>query len=466
MILKQFIIIAPELMLTVMTMIGQLFAAFYAKENKTTINTIIVFSAALIFFILQIPSVEMSGFEGSFLINAYTKTFKIIVLGLMVMNIIIYQDLCEITNKEIKIEYVTLITLSTLGILVSISSRNFLLLFCGLELQALSAYAMAAFNSSNYKSSEAALKYFVLGVLLSCITLFGMSFIYGFSGSLEYNSTLELLNLEEKNIGLIIGVVLLISGILFKLSAAPLHMWTPDVYEGAPIISVTYFSTTQKVGALAILLNVLTFVVSDYKQISVDLIRIVAILSMIIGAFGAIGQKSLKRLMAYSTILNTGYVLIGIALHNQAGEYAAQLYMIIYVIGAIGFFSCLIALLGAKADDATFEDIKGIASSRKTIAAVISLIMFSMIGIPPLAGFFGKYYILYQAVLVKEFTLTGVGILSSVISAYYYLKVIRSMYFFEESAESANRIATQRGLMLVTSASVTFIILFPYFLFN
>ncbi|RYE06617.1 MAG: NADH-quinone oxidoreductase subunit N [Rickettsiaceae bacterium] len=461
--LKHFVIIVPELMLITMIMIAQLCAVLYAAKHRTIVDSMIVVLVAIVIYILQLPVIDYYGFSKSFCINSFTKIFKAIVLGYTIINITIYRDLCEITGKNIRIEFIILNLLSTIGILVSISARDFLLLFCGLELQALSAYAMAAFNTSSYKSSEAGLKYFILGALLSCITLFGMSFIYGFSGSLEYGVTLKLLNLKEQNIGLVIGVVLLVSGILFKLSAAPLHMWTPDVYEGSPLVSVIHFSTTQKIGALAILITIFTHVVGNYQQIAIGLPKIIAILSMIIGVFGAITQNSLKRLMAYSTILNTGYVFIGLALHNQAGQDAACIYMIIYTVGIIGFFSCLIALLGVKADDATFKDIEGIASSRKTIAAVISLIMFSMIGIPPLAGFFGKYYLLYQAVVQREFVLAAIGILSSVISAYYYLKIIKSMYFIQGEASLINRIPTQRGLMIITLASTSFIILFSFF---
>lgn len=461
--LHHFTILSPELILVAIALLGQLIAV-YCKKSYGVIDCTIILCIALVAFILQMPSFEVSAFHDSFVTNGFSRFFKALVLTFTIANIIIYKDFCKISSNEVKFEFVTLILLSTLGIFVSISSRNFLLLFCGLELQALAGYALAAFNTSSYKSSEAALKYFVLGALLSCISLLGISFIYGFSGSLQYMPVETLLHsAAHANVGLIIGAVLFLSGILFKISAAPLHMWTPDVYEGAPITAVTYFSTTQKVGVLAILFNVIHFVVWDYVQISVDLIRIAAVLSMIVGALGAIRQESLKRLMGYSTILNVGYVLIGITLHNSEGDYAAQIYMMIYTVGVIGFFACLIALLGGKAEDATFKDIEGIASNRKTIAAVTTIIMFSMIGLPPLAGFFGKYYLFYQAIASGEYLLVFTGISSSIIAAFYYLKIIKTMYFIDSEVE-VERIPTSRGLFLITLISVCFILMFPFFM--
>ena len=264
-------------------------------------------------------------------------------------------------------------------------------------MQALSGYAMAAFNNKDVKSSEAGLKYFVLGSLISCLMLLGISFFYGFTGSIYFNDIKAALD-GEFNIGLVVGAIFVLAAILFKLSAAPLHIWTPDVYEGAPVSAVTYFAVEQKVGFLIVLINFVTLVTGNYLRVSVDLIKIAAILSIFIGALGAMMQSSLKRLMAYSTILNVGYVLIAISLHSDEGFRSAIIYMVIYVIGTIGFFACLVALFGRKSDIASFADLQGIFAERKTIAASIAIIMFSMIGLPPLAGFFGKYYVFYNAI--------------------------------------------------------------------
>ena len=461
--LQQFMIVLPELMITLLAMASQMVAVFCRQSIKWVTHTTVVLAVVIIFFTIKLSANELIAFNNSFVLNPTVGLFKAFVLGFTIAAILLYKNTCKISAESIKMEFITLMLLSTVGIFISISSRNFLLLFCGLELQALSGYALAAFNSSDPKSSEAGLKYFVLGALVTCLMLFGISFLYGFSGGLQYNVTLEMLNSNLKpSIGAIIGATLMLSGIFFKLSAAPMHIWTPDVYEGAPTAAVTYFATAQKIGILVVLLNILTFVIGDYFQISIDLVRIIAMLSMIIGALGAIMQSSLKRLMAYSTVLNIGYVLIGVVLHSEQGNFAALLYLLIYITGVLGFFACLIALLGEKTDSANFEDIRGIGYSKKAIAGAIAIIMFSMIGLPPLAGFFGKYYVFYQAIVKEEFLLAFTGIFTSVIAAFYYLKVIKSMYFTEPIIE-LEYIPTSGSLLFITCLVIGFILFFSLF---
>lgn len=379
------------------------------------------------------------------------------------MTIIIYTDLKTITNKEVKQEFVPLILFSTLGIFISISARDFILLFCGLELQSLSSYALATFNSNKIKSSEAGLKYFVLGDLVSALMLFGIALLYGFSGSIRFIEINTALN-GEFNIGLVIGVILVFATLFFKLSAALLHVWTPDVYEGSPIASVTYFAVAQKMGMLIILINFIDLVIGEFINISVDLIKIISILSIIVGALGTILQVSLKRLMAYSTTLNIGYVLIGVCLLNSfEGKYSAYIYMFIYILGAMGFFSWFIALFRRRSDKATLDDFKGIASNHKTLAVAISIILFSMIGLPPLAGFFAKYYIFYKAIEHGEIILALIGVLTSV--TFYYLKIIKYMYFIDtqEILMVIAVIPTYKGLMVTSTITITFTLFFFLF---
>jgi NADH-quinone oxidoreductase subunit N len=462
-ILKQFIIILPEITLTLLALLTQLFAVLFSKKTRIITNITILLSIVL--FITCVQS-EAVAFSNSFATNSFTGVCKSFILLFSVMTMIIYNDYCIITNEKFKTEFITLVLLSTVGIFITISARNFLLLFVAMELQALGSYVLAGFSLYNIKSSEGTLKYFILGSLISCLTLFGMSFIYGFGDSLDYNNILHKLNQSaQPNIGLIIGLVLFLSGIFFKLSSAPLHVWTPDVYEGSPIPSVSYFAAATKLGNVVVLLNIITMVVGDYKQISVDLIKITAILSMLVGAGGAIRQTSLKRLMGYSTILNIGYVLMGVALHSEQGNNAGLVYMLIYATSVTGFFACLIALMGKKADMANFDDIKGLASSRKALASGITIIMFSMIGISPLAGFFGKYFIFYQAIIEKQFTLAFIAIGTSIIAAYYYLKIVRSMYFFEASKSlQPELIPTYQGLRFVSCLVIGFLLIFSLFM--
>ncbi len=460
--LNQFGLILPEIILTIIAMCMQLLAVFFKHHLRFIISLTVSSLFALVFSIIYFaPEESNSLFSNSFEISYNIYLYKSLLLFLSIMSIIIYNDITKISNKFIKIEFITLILLSTVGMFISISARDFIILFCGLELQALSGYAMAAFNNKDVKSSEAGLKYFVLGSLISCLMLLGISFFYGFSGSIYFDNINSALN-KEFNMGLVVGAIFVLTAILFKLSAAPLHVWTPDVYEGSPISAVSYFATAQKIGILIVLLNFVNLVIGDYVSISVDLIKIAAILSIFIGSLGAMMQSSLKRLMAYSTILNVGYVLIAVSLNSDEGMYAAFMYMLIYSLATIGFFACLVALFGEKSDIATFADLQAIGGKRKTIAAAISILMFSMIGLPPMAGFFGKYYIFYNAIMQGEFKLAILGMLTSVIAAFYYLKVIKYMYFME-SATKLTIIPTNHGLLLVSFISVVFTLFFFVF---
>ncbi len=455
--INQFIIVIPEILLASLAMVMQIVAVYINNASRQVALATTLLGLGIVYYLLYfVPEYEL-GFTLSFATSPAISLFKAIVLGLALMSLVVYSDISKIGKSKLKIEFVTLVLLSTLGVFISISARDFMLLFCGLELQALSGYALAAFNTKSSKSSEAGLKYFVLGALMSGLMLLGISFLYGFSGSIKFFEIRDALN--GFNIGLVVGSVLILAAILFKLSAAPLHIWTPDVYEGAPISAVTYFAVAQKIGMLVVLINITDGVIGDYTQVSNELIKIVAILSMIVGSLGAIRQVSLKRLMAYSSVLNVGYVLVGVCLRSPEGNYAAFVYMLIYVIGVMGFFACIVALFGLKSDEATFEDLQGIAGNRKTLAAAISIIMFSMIGLPPLAGFFGKYYIFYNAVAEGEIVLALIGVLTSVIAAFYYLKVIKCMYFMEPQ-RAVIIIPTKRGLWIVTVLTLAFILFF------
>lgn len=453
--IEQIALIFPEITLASIAIVMQVAAACFRKK-ATLVATSAILAVAILISLMIYYSGNGLIFNDSFIITPPILLIKAIILGLALMSVIIYCDLCKVENIQIRMEFITLVLLSTLGVFISVSAVDFLLLFCGLELQALAGYALAAFNNEETKSSEAGLKYFILGALMSCVMLLGISFLYGYSASINYFEISAVLN-GKYNIAMVVGAVLMISAILFKLSAAPLHIWTPDVYEGSPVSAVSYFSVAQKFGMLVVLLNILNIVIAEMNSISETMIRIIAILSMIVGALGAIMQNSLKRLMAYSSILNVGYVLIGVCLDTDDGIHAAMMYMLIYAISSIGFFACLVALFGKNSDIATFDSLKGIAMQRKTLAAVIAILMFSFVGIPPLAGFFGKYYLFYNAIKQGDLSLAIVGIITSVIAAFYYLKVIKYMYF--KDAESEIRIIrTQKGLLFVSGISTVFVL--------
>lgn len=464
--LNQFLALMPEIMVIFFALSIQIFAVFFKHMVKTlhamSILGLIAIILCITYFSMTLDSFDngINIFDEAMRVSKLYWWMKALILSLSLMTIVIYRDYNIIAHSSFKMEFITLILLSTVGVFIAITAQNLLLFFCGLELQSLAGYALAAFNNKNTKSSEAGLKYFILGGLMSAIMLLGMSFIYGFSGSIDFVEIKSVLNHTNGSIGLKIGIILLLAGIFFKLSAAPFHIWTPDVYEGAPIVSVSYFAVAQKIGMFLALMHILDYIYLEH--LTSLIFKVVSILSMIIGAVGAIMQTSLKRLLGYSTILNIGYALIGFVSYPSTNAgFAAFIYIFIYAIAALGVFACLVALFGSKVDDVTFTDLSGVASVRKTIAAAISIFMFSMIGLPPFAGFFGKYYLFYNAVLQGELLLALTGVITSVIAAVYYLKIVKYMYFVDvPKGEITEVIPSARGLMLISFFAALFTCLF------
>lgn len=451
--------LAQPLYLAIITIIAQVVTVYFDKHARAIAwGTLIIATSVLFAEILSLWKGATHNGTGDL-----SDLGQFVVFLLALSSVMIYLSLCKIDGLPFKMEFVSLILLSTVGVFISMVSQNLLVLFCALELQSLAGYALAAFNNKSVKSSEAGLKYFVLGALMSCLFLLGCSFLYGYTGSIDISEIGVVMGQQFKygtvNIALIVGAVLVLSAVVFKLSGAPLHIWTPDVYEGSPIAAVSYFSTAQKLGLLVVLSSLIT---KAFNHESIFyILKIVAICSMIIGSLGALMQTSIKRLMAYSSILNIGYAFIGLSTGNYQ---AAYIYMLIYAITAAGFFACLVALFGSKSDDITFDDLKGIASERKALSASIALFMFSFIGLPPFAGFFGKFLLFLVAIQNGEMTIAIVGALSSVVAAFYYLKIVKAMYF-EQPIEEIRVIPTQAALKSISGLSAFVIILIiPCFL--
>ena len=326
-------------------------------------------------------------------------------------------------------------------------------LYLGLELQSLALYVLAAFARDDLRSSEAGLKYFVLGGLASGLLLYGMSLVYGFSGTMDFGQLASLLSDPTKaSPGLIVGVVFVLVGLAFKVSAVPFHMWTPDVYEGAPTSVTAFFATAPKVAAMALLLRVMSTPFGHLVAAWQSLIVIVAIASMVLGAFAAIGQTNIKRLMAYSSIANMGYALAGLAVGTPDGVRGVLVYMTIYVVMTAGTFACIVAMRRQGRSVEQISDLAGLATNDSGLAALLAIFMFSMAGIPLLAGFFGKLYVFLAAVQGGLWTLAVVGVLSSVVGAFYYIRIIKVMYFdppavaFDRRAPSLSFVAVATGL--------------------
>lgn len=455
-------IISPEIALTLLSCFSAVLALFTKHKHFMLQSTIVgVIAVGLLMFKCSF-CLKGEAFEGSFINNDFTMLFKQTLIVISSMIILSYSGYARSSKLESQTEFVAIFLLSLVGSFIAISARDLLVLFLGLELQSLPAYILAAFATNKTKSSEAGLKYFVLGAISSAILLFGISLIYGSTGHLDYVHISSFL-MKHSNISTIVGLSLLLISIMFKLSVVPFHMWTPDVYEGAPIMSVTIFSSIHKISAIAVFVNLIALAIDRFAYDFVPILKFFAIASLIVGAIGAIFQTSVKRLMAFSAILNIGYILLAIISAISLGIWRHSLftYIVIYSVTIIALFSIIGATFGEKADDVSLKDLSGLGKTKKSAALGISLVMFSMIGIPPLAGFFGKYYILFDLVSIGEINIVIIALAASLIAAYYYLRVIKSIYFDEPEKQSIKTLLSIEQVVVI-AITVGFLLCFIF----
>jgi len=339
-----------------------------------------------------------------------------------------------------------------------ISANDLIAVYLGLELQSLALYVVAAFNRDSARSTEAGLKYFVLGALSSGMLLYGASLVYGFTGSTVFAEIAATLA-DDASLGLTFGLVFLIAGLAFKVSAVPFHMWTPDVYEGAPTPVTAFFAAAPKVAAMALFVRVMVDpfapVAGDWQQI----VTFIAIASMGLGAFAAIGQTNIKRLMAYSSIGHMGFVLVGLAAGNQAGVRGVVIYLVIYMAMTLGTFACILSMRRGGGMVEEIDDLSGLAKTNPVMAFMLGMLLFSLAGIPPLAGFFAKFYVFLAAMSAGLYALAVLGVLASVVAAYYYIRIVKVMYFDEPAGEFQPMPAEMR---LVLGVSGAFVLLFVF----
>jgi NADH-quinone oxidoreductase subunit N len=351
-----------------------------------------------------------------------------------------------------RFEFPILVLFATVGMMMMVSANNLLALYLGLELQSLSLYVIAAFHRDSLRSSEAGLKYFVLGALSSGMLLYGMSIIYGYTGTLGFDGLAAALG-EGASAGVVIGLVFMIAGMAFKVSAVPFHMWTPDVYEGAPTPVTAFFSVAPKIAGFALFLRVMLdpfgALVSEWQTIIV----VIAIGSMAVGSLAAIAQRNIKRLMAYSSIGHVGFALIGLAAGNQAGVRGVLIYLAIYLVMNIGAFAVILSMRRHGDMLESIDDLAGLSKNNPKMAAVMATFMLSLAGIPWFAGFFGKLFVFMSAIEVGLYTLAILGVLASVISAFYYLRIIKIMYF-DEAAEPFDRPAGKSLSVIMWGAAI------------
>jgi NADH-quinone oxidoreductase subunit N len=397
-------------------------------------------------------------FDGAFIDDAFSRFAKLLILAGAVLVLLMSVDTLA-RDKLLSAEYAVLLLLATLGMLLMVSAGNLIALFLGLELQSLALYVIAAIDRSKVRSSEAGLKYFVLGSLSSGMLLYGASLIYGFTGSVDLAVIASVAQGQPaaQNIGLIVGLVFLLVGLAFKVAAVPFHMWTPDVYEGAPTPVTAFFAAAPKLAAMALLVRTLVTgfpgIAAQWQQIVVFL----SIASMLLGAFAAIGQSNIKRLMAYSSIGHIGYALIGVAANSETGTQAVLVYLAIYLAMTVGTFACILSMrdkVGAVED---IESLAGLAKTNLPMAFVLAMLLFSMAGIPPLAGFFAKFYVFAAAIKAGLYALAVIGVLASVVAAYYYLRLVKIM-FFDDARQPF--LPIERGAGIVITVTGAFVLLF------
>ena len=438
-----FLLIVPEISLMISAILFQMKSLFFPRI-QTLLSYLLACFLIFLAYLINDYNLNGTGFNEAYNSSDFTNNIKIFMLILTSLVIVInigYRFQEQEERKFANSSYITLIIMSLIGMFFVVSSRDFILLYMGIELQTLALFIMAAFNIDDAKSSEAGLKYFILSALASGLILFGMSYIYGFSGTLNYKILNVLYSGKQSLLvtaspALIVGIIILLVGLCFKISAAPFHMWAPDVYEGSPIISTIFFASVPKLANLVALINILYYAFEKHNVIWLDIMTFVALSSLIVGSFGAIMQTSIKRLMAYSSIVNIGYVCLAIASNSPMAINSSMIYFLIYSIGVIGFFTTIISVVPEKADIAQFSDLAGIAKTKKSAAFIISVFAFSMVGIPPIAGFFGKFYIFRVIIENGYYMLAVAGVLASVVSAYYYLRIVKIMYFDESGSNS------------------------------
>ena len=450
--------IFPEIFISLSIMFLLVLGVF-KKNSSNIINSlslVVIFISAVLIFNEQFDT-EVSLFNKSYKIDNLSSFMKILTLvgGFVVLVVSTrYLQLFKI----FKIEYSILILCSILGMMVMISSNDLIVFYIGLELQSLALYVLASFNRDQLKSSEAGLKYFVLSALSSGLLLYGCSLIYGFTGSTNFNIIAEIINANQ--FGLTFGIVFILVGLAFKISAVPFHMWAPDVYEGSPTSVTMFFAIVPKVAALTIFIRFLYVPFLNMMDQWQTIIIFLSIASMLFGAIAAIGQTNLKRLVAYSSISHIGYALAGLSTGTNSGIQSSIIYIVIYMVMNIGLFSCIFMM---KRNDSYFEDItdlSGLSKNHPLLSMSLLIILFSLAGIPPLAGFFAKFYIFKIVIEESMYFLAIVGLLSTVVAAFYYLRLIKIIYFDEEKEKYDN----DHSIWLKFSLTISTILILFYFM--
>ena len=456
--------VLPEVCLALMAMVLLMFGVFRGDKSTSSCSWLAVLALLLTGVVMALlPEEANLAFGGQFVIDQFARFMKWLVLIGSALAVIMSINYNAREGIE-RFEFPVLILFASLGMLLMVSANDLISLYVGLELQSLSLYVIAAFRRDSARSSEAGLKYFVLGALSSGMLLYGASMIYGFSGTTRFDALSNLFTgpSPDPGVGVVVGLVFLLAGLAFKVSAVPFHMWTPDVYEGAPTPVTAFFAVAPKIAAIALLVRTMIGPFGELFDQWQQIIIFISIASMVIGALAAIWQKNLKRLLAYSSIGHVGYALVGLAAGSEEGIRGIGVYMAIYLAMNIGTFCCVLSMRRQGVLVEGIEDLAGLARNHPMMAAAMAIFMFSMAGIPPLAGFFGKLYVFMAAVNEGLYILAVVGVLTSVVGAFYYLRIIKVMYF-DDPEDAFDRLpAREIGLiMMVMGAFTLFFFIYP-----
>ena len=451
--------VLPEIVLSVGALLLVLYGAWRGERSSEGVNVGALILLIFTFFLVVSQTGNVTTLNGAFIADPFARVMKSLILIGSAATILLSRDYFQRERID-RFEYPILIVLCTIGMMVMASANDLISLYLGLELQSLAAYVIAAFHRDDVKSTEAGLKYFVLGALSSGMLLYGASLVYGFTGTVSFPGIVTALN-GPTSFGIVLGIVFVAAGVAFKLAAVPFHMWTPDVYEGSPTPVTAFFGSAPKVAAMAMTVRVFIGAFPDVTAVWQQIIVFVSIASMALGSFAAIGQRNIKRLMAYSSIGNVGYALIGLAAGSEEGVRGVIVYMVIYLAMTLGAFAVLLSLRRKDTMFETIDDLSGLSRTHPWLAFCLAAMMFSLAGIPPLAGFFAKFYVFAAAIQAGLVTLAVVGVVTSVVSAFYYLRLVKVMYF-DEAKAPYERIAPGSAIVLgVSSAVVVLFFLVP-----
>lgn len=445
-------LLLPEAFLSVAAMLLLMYGVFRKNPMGGAVFGAVLALAATLLILLGTMPKEGIGFGGSVAMDGYalfTKGF-VLVAGVAVLSM----SAIPVMKHLPRFEFPVLMLFSIVGMLLMLSARDFLILYLGIELMSLSLYVLAAFDRDKVPATEAGLKYFVLGAIGSGMLLFGISLIYGFTGTIMFEDVARVIG-SGASTGFLTGLVLVIVALCFKVSAVPFHMWTPDVYEGAPTPVTAFFASVPKAAALFVFVQLITLTAGQHPGGWQQILIFVSVVSMLVGAFGALTQTHIKRLLAYSSIGHVGYALVGLAVATPEGIQGMLIYVALYLAMTIGTFALILSLedKGEIVDE--ISSLAGLARSHPLVALSLSIFLFSMVGIPPMAGFFGKFYVFLAAVKSGHIVLAVVGVLSSVVAAYYYLRLVKVMYMDALVAPLSGRLSWPAAFVLAVALAVT-----------